>query len=73
MVLVVAVPGILFCVYAGHKIYHAHVKYPNDDGGDEEKVRKKWEATDNASDGCIHPPTSKRYKYDLQVNCVLFL
>uniref|UniRef100_H2Y5A5 Gap junction protein n=1 Tax=Ciona savignyi TaxID=51511 RepID=H2Y5A5_CIOSA len=28
MVLVVSTPGILFCIYASHKIYHAYVKFP---------------------------------------------
>uniref|UniRef100_H2Y3H1 Gap junction protein n=1 Tax=Ciona intestinalis TaxID=7719 RepID=H2Y3H1_CIOIN len=28
MVLVVSSPGVLFCIYASHKIYHAYVKFP---------------------------------------------
>ena len=35
MVLTVAAPGILFCIYAGHKISHAYAKFPLDDESDD--------------------------------------
>ena len=35
MVLFVSTPGILFFVYAGHKIYHAHAKFPLDEEDNE--------------------------------------
>jgi len=36
MVLTVAAPGILFFVYASHKISHAYVKFPIHDENDED-------------------------------------
>uniref|UniRef100_H2Y5A2 Gap junction protein n=1 Tax=Ciona savignyi TaxID=51511 RepID=H2Y5A2_CIOSA len=41
MVLVVSTPGILFCIYASHKIYHAYVK--------------SWDATSEIDRGLDHP------------------
>ena len=54
MVLTVSAPGILFCVYASHKIYHALAKFPLNDENEESpppyqhqpgEKRKRTEAT----------------------------
>uniref|UniRef100_H2Y5A3 Gap junction protein n=1 Tax=Ciona savignyi TaxID=51511 RepID=H2Y5A3_CIOSA len=54
MVLVVSTPGILFCIYASHKIYHAYVKFPLVEE-EQKQPPRSWDATSEIDRGLDHP------------------
>ena len=61
MVLVVSLPGVLFCIYAYHKIYHAYVKFPLGEEQEEGKM-KGWESCSDMGSASTYmqPPSFKR-------------
>lgn len=60
MVIVVSTPGILFCLYCSHKIYHATTKYPPDkesksDSEQELRPKKRRKRGDTAFSNASAP------------------
>ena len=64
MVLVVSAPGILFVLYATHKIYHATVKFPEEGEGDDKKADGPPSDADSHPISYIHPPSLNKRKRD---------